>query len=121
MIQGFQLSPWKKTRIISFSLEMRLLRSGFRYARLGFQEALGLGWGECSVVRLTARGRGSWGGGAVGAWCLCGAGSCGCMVAVQVEGRAEWARWPRVDQGSTPFTMPTFTFIADVLKSANIY
>lgn len=30
------------------------------------------------------------------------------MLAVQTDGRAERARWLRVDQGSTPFTMPTF-------------
>lgn len=42
------------------------------------------------------------------------------MVAVQIEGRAEWARWLWVDQDSTPFTVPTFPFISDVFKSANI-
>lgn len=64
---------------------------------------------ECLAVRVIARGRGSWDGG------------CGCMGAVQVDGRAEWARWLQVDQDSTPFTAPTFPFISDAFMSANIY
>lgn len=42
MTKGFQLSPWEKTKVISFSFEMRLLGGDFACARRGLQETLSL-------------------------------------------------------------------------------
>lgn len=68
---------------------------------------------KCSAVRVIAVGRGSWGGAGEGAGSYrCAVpvqnGSCGCLVAVQIEGRAEWDRWLWVDQVPHHLPCPHF-------------